>query len=159
MKTRTILAAVTALTIVIGSSSAALAWSGNCWNQNTQQVQNVTPEQQAAIQKIMNDSDKRLDPLMEQMQAKRMELNALSGNTNAKPEIITKLSAEIASLQTQIRNEMNTRNDSIVAQGGMNGNMGGYHNGMGRHGGRGGHNGMGRGNHNGHAANDCPYMN
>lgn len=165
MKTRTIIVAVATLGIVLGSGVSAFAWqhggghngggyghnggmgyngggmgyNGNCPYYGSNGAA-LTPEKQTAIDSILKESDTRLQPLMDQYNAKRIELDALNGNPNVKPETISKLAGEIAALQGQIRKEMTTRNDKIVSEGGMaRGNGNGY--GMGRGGHRGGHRG------------------
>lgn len=157
MKTSTIFAAVATLGILLGSGTAALAWqhgggynggyggqgmygSYNCpYYGNGGQA--ITPEKQIAIDTILKDSDSRMRPIMDQYNAKRMELDALSGNSNAKPEAISKLASEIASLQGQIRTEMDARNAKIETEGGMARGMWGGNGGRRGHGRHGGHGG------------------
>lgn len=156
MKTRTIIVAVATLGIVLGSGVSAFAWqhgggngghrgggmgynsgwyghngggmmNGNCPYYDANGAA-LTPEKQAAIDTILKASDTRMRPLMDQYSAKRIELDALAGNPNVKPETISKLADEIAALQGQIRNEMITRNDKITTEGGVaaRGNRGMY---------------------------------
>lgn len=164
MKTRTILATIATVALLLGSTSAAFAWHGG--NHNGGHYGNaaggygqgagaaaLSPEKQQAIDVIVKESNSRIMPLMEQLDAKRMELDALSGNPNVKPDTISKLVNEIAALRGQIRTESEARNAKISAEGGvaygrgygmrgMRGNCA-YGNGGGMRGGHGGHGGNG----------------
>ena len=104
----------------------------------------ISPEKQQAATEVMKEFDTRLLPLREQIQAKHMELDALSSNPNTKPESLSKLSAEIAALQTKIRTEYQARDARLSEVTGLAAGPGWGH-------GRGGHGGYGRhnGGHNG----------
>ncbi len=117
MNMRKIMAGLAVTTLVIGSASFALARghnggyhggmmgygnNGACYYNGG--YQNLTPEKQAAVDKLIQEHTAAMAPLREQMQAKRLELNALSDNPNVQPEYISKLAGEVAQLSTQIRN-------------------------------------------------------
>lgn len=136
--------------------------------------ENVSPEQRQAAAGIVSEYDARLAPMQEQLRAKHLELNALAGTPNAKPEVISKLSTEIAALQTKLNAEYQSRNMKLAEATGQQGygNWGrggygacGYGSGMGGYGhDRGGHRGgrgMGGGhwNGNGHGNNNCGLAN
>lgn len=128
MRTRTLLIALVTATFLTTAASGAFA------RPDGGKFHDLTPEKQQAVTKILKDSETRLIPLQEKMQAKRLELNALSGNANVKPETLSALAGEIAALGTQIRKEVMDRKDKIAAETGMPVGMGGM--GMG---GMGGH--------------------
>ena len=130
MRTRSVLAAILAATLFLGAGSAAFARNGGAM------FSNLPPEKQQAVAQIMKDADTRLLPLMEKMQAKRLELNALSRNPNVKPETLSSLAAEIAALGTSIRKERTDRNDKIAAETGMPAVMFGHRGGRMMHDGR-----------------------
>ena len=93
------------LAALIGGSlltTDALAWRG--WH-GRQQYENLAPEKQATYDAVMKEYHAKMAPLMEKMMAKRLELNALTGNSSADPKHISALASEIAALQTQIRQE------------------------------------------------------
>lgn len=83
-------------------------------------------------------TDAAVEPLAQQLEAKRLELNALSRNPNAKSEDISKLAQDVAQLQTQVRAANRDFQDKVqkelgVQMGPRGGMMGGYgpmHNGM-----------------------------
>lgn len=115
MNTRNIMAGLAVATLVLGSASFALAHghhggmmngyagnNGGCYYNGG--YQNLTPEKRAAVDKLIQEHTAAMEPLRQQLDAKRLELNALSGNPNAKPEYISKLAGEVAQLSTQIRN-------------------------------------------------------
>ena len=89
---------------------------------------------------LLYTSYSRVSPIQDKLNAKGIELDALSRNPNAKPETISKLANEVAELRSQLRAERMTLGDKMekelgVQPGrGMMGNGMGYHNG-GRHGG------------------------
>ena len=149
MRTRTLLIALVTATFLTTAASGAFA------RPDGGKFHDLTPEKQQAVTKIMKDSDTRLIPLQEKMHAKRLELNALSGNPNVKPEALSALAGEIAALGTQIRKEVTDRKDKIAAETGMTMGMGGMMGGMGSmdghgkdhdmHGGKKGGMGMGMG--------------
>ena len=86
----------------------------------------------------MQERRAAVEPLAQQLEAKRLELNALSRNPNAKSEDISKLAQDVAQLQTQVRAANRDFQDKVqkelgVQMGPRGGMMGGYgpmHNGM-----------------------------
>lgn len=91
-----------------------------------QQYETLAPEKQATYDAVMKEYHAKMAPLMEKMMAKRLELNALTGNSNADPKHISALASDIAALQTQIRQERMNLDDrlrtevGIEARGGRN---------------------------------------
>lgn len=156
MNMRKIMAGLAVTTLVLGSASLALArghhgghyggmmngYAGNCGAcYYTGGYQNLTPEKQAAVDKLIQEHAAATNPLLEQLQAKRLELDALSGNPNARPESISKLAGEVAKLSSQLRNSRIEFRDKMAQEmgsGAMPGAMGGYGGMMGR-GAMGGH--------------------
>ena len=170
-------AAALAAVLLLGTASAAMAYgpNGGCAGYGnraaySEYYSQLTPEKQAEVEKLVQEHTDAMAQLREQLYAKRLELDALSGNANVQPEYISKLSAEIAHLQAQIRNDGRAFRDLLsektglahipgyegrgCARNGMSGyhgngegcgrgGMGSFHNGM-NHGGMGGH----QGNHN-----------
>ena len=120
--------AVTAL--VFGSASLALArghhggmmggYAGNngayCYNIG---YQNLTPEKQAAVNKLIQEHVAEVTPLKTQLQAKHLELRALSGNPNVQPEQISKLAAEVADLSSKLRASGLAFRDKLAAETGI----------------------------------------
>ena len=130
MQTRSLLAALAVTTLLFGASAAvdaapakkgdqagAAAHAGHGGPAAQEAV--LAPEKQALFRTIMDESEARLVPLQEQMFAKRLELKALAQNPNTPRETITALSQEMATLKTQIRNEMKSRNDRIEKEVGL----------------------------------------
>ena len=150
MNMRKIMAGLAVTTLILGSASLALArghhgghyggmmngYAGNCGAcYYTGGYQNLTPEKQAAVDKLIQEHAAATNPLLEQLQAKRLELDALSGNPNARPESISKLAGEVAKLSSQLRNSGIEFRDKVAQEmgvGAMPGAMGGYGGMMGR---------------------------
>ena len=65
----------------------------------------LTPEQRAAVDKIMEESDKRMQPLRDQMYVKKHELKALLRATNPDVAAVGKKAEEITKLRQQIHAE------------------------------------------------------
>lgn len=96
----------------------------------------MTPEKQAAAQKIYADFYAKTATLRQQLNGKQYELNTLLYTPNPDDKKVQGLSKEIADLsaklyeaQTTFQNQLNK--EGIPAMGGM-GMMGGMHHGMGR---------------------------
>ena len=70
---------------------------GACWG-----YEQLTPERQAAFDKIMNESRPQMDELRMQFRIKRMELDALSRNANATSGDIRKTADELNQLGAAI---------------------------------------------------------
>lgn len=108
-----------------------------CYNLNGN-YQGLTQEKRDALDKLMQERRAAVEPLAQQLEAKRLELNALSRNPNAKSEDISKLAQDVAQLQTQVRAANRDFQDKVqkelgVQMGPRGGMMGGYgpmHNGM-----------------------------
>ncbi len=150
MKTRALIAAFALSAIVLGSGVSAFAYSGYCNNSDRGAISSLSPEKQSAYQAMMKEHFDRISPLRDKLDAKRIELNALSSNPNAKPETLSKLAGEVAELQAQLRTERRALGDRMekdlgIRHGyGMGHGMGGMMDGRGYHGGRhGGHGGHG----------------
>ena len=73
---------------------------GACWG-----YAQLTPEKQAAFDKIMDEVQPRLADLRTQFRVKRMELGALSRNANATGDDIHKVAAELQQLGKAINAE------------------------------------------------------
>lgn len=108
---------------------------------------NVSPEKSASLEKSYDASEKRIQPLQDDLFAKRLELDALAQNPNTKPETISKLTKEISSLRAEIRTEREKLNEQIQEETGIRNNAPYYNNGYRGH--RGGHGGNYRGGHGG----------
>ena len=163
MKTRALIAAFALSAIVLGSGVSAFAYNGYHNNGNHAGMSAVSPENQGAYDAMMKDYYSRVSPIQDKLNAKGIELDALSRNPNAKPETISKLANEVAELRFQLRAERMTLGDKMEKKlgirpgrgmmgNGMMGNGMGYHNG-GRHGG--GHGG--HGGHGGGYGSNCSY--
>ena len=145
--------------LALTSTADARGHNGNGYGSR---YDNLSQEQRQAASGIMNEYDARLAPMQEQLRAKQLELNALAGSPNAKPEVISKLATEIAALQTKLNAEYQGRNMKLSEATGQQGyghwGMGYGHNRGGHRGGRGmgGHGGNGHGNGNCGLAN-CPW--
>lgn len=139
-------------TLVFGSASAAFArghhgammdgWQGGCngapcYNMNGNYPA-LTQEKRDALDKLMQDRRAAVEPMVQQLEAKRLELNALSRNPNTKPEDISKLAQDVAQLQNQIRTTDRDFQDKVQKElgvqmgprGGMMGGYGSMHDGM-----------------------------
>ena len=140
MKTRALIAAFALSAIVLGSGVSAFAYNGYHNYGNHAGMYAVSPEKQGAYDAMMKDYYSRVSPIQDKLNAKGIELDALSRNPNAKPETISKLANEVAELRSQLRAERMTLGDKMEKElgiqpcRGMMGNGMGYHNG-GRHGG------------------------
>lgn len=158
MKTRALIAAFALSAIVLGSGVSAFAYNGYHNYGNHAGMYAVSPEKQGAYDAMMKDYYSRVSPIQDKLNAKGIELDALSRNPNAKPETISKLANEVAELRSQLRAERMTLGDKMEKElgiqpcRGMMGNGRGYHNG-GRHGG--GHGG--HGGHGGGYSSNCNY--
>ena len=150
MKTRALIAAFALSAIVLGSGVSAFAYNGYHNYGNHAGMYAVSPEKQGAYDAMMKDYYSRVSPIQDKLNAKGIELDALSRNPNAKPETISKLANQVAELRSQLRAERMTLGDKMEKElgvqpgrgmmgngmmgNGMMGNGMGYHNG-GRHGG------------------------
>jgi len=125
----------------------------------------ITAEQEAQIVKMSTAYQKSVSPLIEELNAKKMEFYAISNHPEAKMSDIEALSKEIAALNAELRDENIAFHQDVskktgLSMGGGMGSCGMGYGGMG-HGGMGyggmGHGGMGRGGmgygHNGYDGN------
>ena len=103
MKTRALIAAFALSAIVLGSGVSAFAYNGYHNNGNHAGMSAVSPENQGAYDAMMKDYYSRVSPIQDKLNAKGIELDALSRNPNAKPETISKLANEVAELRSQLR--------------------------------------------------------
>lgn len=106
MKIRTLMTALAAAFFVAGVSSAALAHGHHGGRDGSPcgcGYASLAPEKQAAVEKLMQKHEADTAPLREELQAKRLELSALSRNPDTKPEVISKLAQETAKLTSQLR--------------------------------------------------------
>ena len=141
MKTRALIAAFALSAIVLGSGVSAFAYNGYHNYGNHAGMYAVSPEKQGAYDAMMKDYYSRVSPIQDKLNAKGIELDALSRNPNAK------LRAERMTLGDKMEKEL-----GVQPGRGMMGNGMGYHNG-GRHGG--GHGG--HGGHGGGYGSNCNY--
>ena len=155
MKTRALIAAFAFSAIVLGTGSA-FAYNGyghgtmhNGSGYGMMDSSTLSPEKQSAYEAMLKDHYNRVSPLQDKLDAKELELNALSRNSNAKPETISSLAKEVTDLRAQLRTERVALGDRMEKELGvqpdnmMRGGMG-YHHGGGRgHGGHGGQGGYG----------------
>ncbi|MFQ9492209.1 MAG: periplasmic heavy metal sensor [Bilophila wadsworthia] len=146
MKTRALIAAFALSAIVLGSGVSAFAYNGYHNYGNHAGMYAVSPENQGAYDAMMKDYYSRVSPIQDKLNAKGIELDALSRNPNAKPETISKLANEVAELRSQLRAERMTLGDKMEKELGIQPCRGmmatAWHHNGGRHGGgHGGHGG------------------
>jgi hypothetical protein len=63
----------------------------------------LDPEQKAAVEELFRKHYQAVEPLRQQLYAKRLEWEALAGNSNASPEAVGNLAREIAQLDSDLR--------------------------------------------------------
>jgi len=138
--------AACALLLVSVGSAQAFSFTHNRNNDNNY---NLSPEKAANVERIYERNQTKLQPLQDDLYAKRLELNALAQNPNTKPETIKNLAQEITELRKDIRAQSEIMSSSLDKETGM---RSGYHrNGRGMGGGSGHNRGGGYGhNGNGH---------
>lgn len=147
---RHFLAGLAGAAMLFGSASAALAyghssgmpdacWGGCAYAQHPEngKCQELSEEKRAALDTLREEHRAAVEPLREQLEARHLELNALSGNPNARPEDISRLAKEAAALHAQIRSaDRNFRDKAhkelgvpVGPRAGMKGGRGmrGYH--------------------------------
>jgi len=103
---------------------------------------NLSPEKTASVEKIYDRGYAKMQPLRDNLYAKRLELNALAQNPNTKPGTIRDLTQDITELRKDIREQREIMSNSLEKETGV---RGGYHRG-GRGMMGGGHGMMGGGN-------------
>ncbi len=128
MNMRNIMAGLAVTTLVLGSASLALARGHNGGHHNGMMngtaysnsgYQNLTPEKRAAVDRLIQEHTAATAPLREQLQAKRLELDALSRNPNVKPDKLSKLSGEVAELSARLRSSGDEFRAKIAAETGV----------------------------------------
>lgn len=141
MKTRNRISALTlmlAMMAVLGFAGFASA-QGHMGSQGMGMtggnMYGLTPEKQAAAQKIYADFNSKTATLGQQMNAKQYELNVLLTNPNPDDKKIQTLSKEIADLnakfyEAQAALQSQLTKEGIPAMGGMGMMAGGTHHGM-----------------------------
>ena len=130
MKTRALIAAFALSAIVLGSGVSAFAYNGYHNYGNHAGMYAVSPENQGAYDAMMKDYYSRVSPIQDKLNAKGIELDALSRNPNAKPETISKLANEVAELRSQLRAERMTLGDKMEKELGVQPGRGMMGNGM-----------------------------
>jgi len=145
MRSKKLITTFTACALLLVSVASAQAFSFT-HNRNNDNNYNLSPEKAANVERIYERNQTKLQPLHDNLYAKRLELNALAQNPNTKPETIKNLAQEITELRKDIRAQGEIMSTSLDKETGM---RSGYHrNGRGGHRGNGsGHNGSG---HNGY---------
>lgn len=112
-------------------------------------VSAIPAEKQQAFASLLQQHRDKMQPLREQIWAKKTTLNALSGNPKVEPKEITTLVNEISTLRTQAYAERKAFAERVKKDIGVDipyAQKGGM--GFGDHRGRGGH--RGSGGHGGH---------
>lgn len=115
----------------------------------------LTPEKQAKLEAIVKEYDAKLIPLREKLWAKMTELDALSGNAQVQPKVISTLAAEAGELRTELRKVYEARAERLEKEVGL---PGGRLRGMGHPGMMGGHGGMMGGEGGMMGKGGCPGM-
>ncbi len=140
---RNIIALVAVLTLLVAAT--AFAGPGQGRGQGPcgggQVYQSLTPEQQTAMDDIMEKHREAVRPLHEKLWAKNAELRALSDNPNVQPSEIKSLVAEIGELRSDLYDARQKMGDEIEKKVGIKSFGGRGCSGFGS----GGGNGMGRG--------------
>lgn len=100
MRTHALIAAFVLSAIVLGSGVSAFTYDGCCNYDNHTGVYAVSPEKQGAYDVVTKDCYNRVSSVQDRLNAKGIELDALSRNPNAKPETISKLADEVAEFRS-----------------------------------------------------------
>lgn len=138
MNSKPLIASLVLGTLIL-TAGTAMARPGN-YNNNYVEI---TAEQEAQIVKMSTAYQKSVSPLIEELNAKKMEFYAISNHPEAKMKDIEALSKEIAALNTEIRDENIAFHEDVSKKTGLS--MGGGMHGGGMHGGGMGSCGMGYG--------------
>jgi len=155
MKKRSIIV-VAALAAVLALSAVSFAGPGYGHGRGPGMgfYDNLTPEKQAAVDKIFDKHEKKIVELSDQYWAKNTELEALTASGKAERADIQGLVADLAKVRAQLRQEHDALATELSKETGMKFGPG---MGMGRGMGMGPGMGMGRGMGMGPA--DCPCVN
>ncbi len=94
---------------------------GPCGGPGYKQHEALAPEKRQKFDEIMKQHFDRVQPLREQMWAKRTELNALSKNPNTTPETISKLVQDMSGLRGQMIKERESLRSSLEKEVGISG--------------------------------------
>jgi len=120
---------ITLITVVALVSLSALAFAGPRGGRGAYANQ-LTTENRAAIQKIIESHQDKLYELREKIWAKHAELQALSASGKAEKSDIQSLIGDIAKLRDAMNQERKTISAEIEKQTGLKGfGPGGYHRG------------------------------
>lgn len=148
MKKRTLLATLTLVVIAFGTAPAFAANPGHdkqhAMEMREDRPQPLSPEKQAAFEAKVKEHMDRVEPLRDKLDAKMLELTALSRNPNTTPATLSQLAGEVSDLRVQLRKEGRTFAESMEKEFGISCPGMGMGRGMGMHGGMRGH-GMGHG--------------
>jgi Spy/CpxP family protein refolding chaperone len=127
----TVLALGVAVLIGAGTASANPAWHGN--QHDGSYYSNLTPDQQTEAQKLFSTHAQKVEPLRQQMYAKRAELDDLYSSDKADSSKAQTLLKEIADIETKLYNAHMEFRKNLDAQGLNTVGMGpGYGDGRGR---------------------------
>ncbi len=87
---------------------------------NNAAYRGLSPEKRTKYNDIMKSTEEAMLPLREKMMAKRLELQSMAAMPNPDQEAIAKLSAEIASLHTQMIKVHDSMADKLSSELGIN---------------------------------------
>ncbi len=87
---------------------------------NNAAYRSLSPEKRTKYNDIMKSTEEAMLPLREKMMAKRLELQSMAAMPNPDQEAIAKLSAEIASLHTQMIKVHDSMADKLSSELGIN---------------------------------------
>jgi zinc resistance-associated protein len=90
---------------------------GNCSHGPKAAMLQLSPEEQEKARSIIAEHREKTQPLRDEMWAKRTELDALAGNTNADPEDIATLVTEMKELRIKLRTERQALKATLEAEG------------------------------------------
>ncbi len=129
-------------TLTFAGPMRGMGANGDCpgWDRN-QAVQQLPQEKQDLLKSILAEHRKDTAPLHDSMWEKRTLLEALSANSNTKPEEIKALVREMSELRAQMQTKRDALQARVSKEVGIDLPMG-----FGRHDGRQGKGGHGRGN-------------
>jgi len=126
---KSVIALITVTALVCLS---ALAFAGPRGGKGQGQLNNISPENRATIQKIIEAHQDKLYELREKIWAKHAELQALSASGKAEKSDIQGLVGDISKLRDAMNKERQAIRADIEKQTGLKGfGPGGYHRGMG----------------------------
>lgn len=109
--------------LLLGAAGAAEAgphmerYFGGACGCNANARQALSDEQKKNVDNLFAEHLAAIEPLREQLQAKKLELNALSRNPNTEPETIRKLAGDIAGLNSKMRQAGRELHEKLDAMG------------------------------------------